>query len=149
ENYKENVAVTEYQKDSGITRSICYRDLDTLSDRLAYIFQEKGIRPKDVVSFQLPNSIEFAAVHLACLKIGAISNPLMPIFRERELDYMLDHIGTKLVLYKDGFRVFSYSQMYESLQRKNSESQAYDIFKLIEEFSGQHFPTLEAYSATE
>ncbi len=47
----------------------------------------------DVVSIQLPNWWHFAAVHAACVRIGAVTNPLMPIFRERELEFMLGFAG--------------------------------------------------------
>ena len=35
---------------------------------------ELGVRPGDVVSFQLPNWIEWIVVHYAVTRIGAISN---------------------------------------------------------------------------
>ncbi|SMP76629.1 AMP-binding protein [Noviherbaspirillum suwonense] len=41
------------------------------------------------VSYQLPNWWQFVALHLACLRIGAVTNPVMPIFRHRELTFML------------------------------------------------------------
>ena len=33
------------------------------------------------MSFQLPNWWQFVALHLGCVYAGAITNPLMPIFR--------------------------------------------------------------------
>src|SRR5690348_2222662 len=67
----------------GETR-LSYRELDALSDRAAAGLVARGIGVGDVVSFQLPNWWEFTVLHLACLKVGAVSNPLMVIFRERE-----------------------------------------------------------------
>ena len=43
----------------------------------------------DVVAFQLPNWWEFTALFDACSRIGAVANPLMPIFRQRELRFMM------------------------------------------------------------
>jgi cyclohexanecarboxylate-CoA ligase len=37
------------------------------------------VRPGQVVSFQLPNWWEALVLHLAVIRIGAVSNPLMPI----------------------------------------------------------------------
>ena len=45
---------------------------------------DAGVRPGDVVSFQLPNWWEFVALYLATVRLGAVANPLMPIFRRRE-----------------------------------------------------------------
>ena len=41
------------------------------------------------MAFQLPNWWEFIALLYACNRIGAVANPLMPIFRQRELRFML------------------------------------------------------------
>ena len=46
---------------------------------------ERERAPGDVVSFQLPNWWEFVALYLATVRLGAVANPLMPIFRRREL----------------------------------------------------------------
>ena len=43
------------------------------------------MRPGDPVAYQLPNRLEFLTLSLGALRIGAVCEPLMPIFREREL----------------------------------------------------------------
>ena len=47
------------------------------------------------MSVQLPNWWESAVIALAAFRVGAVVNPLMPIFREHELSYMLDFAETK------------------------------------------------------
>ena len=64
-----------------------------------------------MVSFQLPNWWEFPVLHLACLKLGAVSNPLMVIFRERELGFMLDLAESKVLVVPRQFRGFDYPAM--------------------------------------
>jgi acyl-CoA synthetase (AMP-forming)/AMP-acid ligase II len=44
-----------------------------------------GVGQNDVVACQLPNWWRFTALYLACSRIGAVMNPLMTIFRAREL----------------------------------------------------------------
>ena len=61
-----------------------------------------GIGRGDVVSVQMPNWWEFAVVALAAARIGAVVNPLMPIFRERELSYMLDFAETEAARRAEG-----------------------------------------------
>lgn len=60
---------------------------------------EKG----EVVSCQLPNWWQFTALHLACMRIGAVTNPLMPIFRERELSFMLGLAESKILVVREPF----------------------------------------------
>jgi cyclohexanecarboxylate-CoA ligase len=92
-------------------RRISYRELDDLSDRVAGNLRARGVGPGDTVSFQLPNWWEFTALHLGCLKLGAVSNPLMVIFRERELGFMLALAETKVLVVPVRFRGFDYPAM--------------------------------------
>jgi cyclohexanecarboxylate-CoA ligase len=69
-----------------------------------------------VVALQLPNWWQFNAMHLACLRIGAITNPLMPIFRERELTFMLGFAESKVVVAPARFRGFDYKPMIDAMK---------------------------------
>ncbi len=89
---------------SGAQSRLSYAELDALSDQIAVGLRRQGILEADVVSFQLPNWWQFTALHLACLKVGAISNPLMIIFRERELKFMLGLADTKIFVVPSEFR---------------------------------------------
>ena len=54
--------------------------------------------------------------HLACVRIGAISNPLMPIFRQRELRFMLEFGEAKILVVPDRFRDFDYPSMVADIR---------------------------------
>ena len=62
-----------------------------MADRIAVGLSRLGVGRNDVVACQLPNWWQFTLVYLACSRIGAVMNPLMHIFRERELSFMLRH----------------------------------------------------------
>ena len=109
-------AVIAYLKDSNTNISKTYQDLANLSDRLAAGLLKQGIKKGDVVSFQLPNWWEFVVVYLACMRVGAISNPLMPIFREKELAFMLSFAESKLVIGPSTFRQFNHAELLNKLQ---------------------------------
>jgi len=109
-------AITTYNGERDDITTLSYADLDRLSRRIALKLLDLGIAPGDVVSLQLPNWWQFAAMHLACLRIGAITNPLMPIFRERELTYMLGFAESKLLIAPARFRGFDYRPMVDSLK---------------------------------
>src|SRR6202171_483894 len=85
--------------------------------------KQRGIGPRDVTSVQLPNWWEFAVIALAAFRVGAVVNPLMPIFREHELSYMLDFAETKLLIVPKLFRGFDYEAMAQSLRPKLSKLQ--------------------------
>ncbi|MBC7182653.1 MAG: AMP-binding protein, partial [Marinobacter sp.] len=83
--------------------------------RMAAGLAGMGIGKGDVVACQLPNWWQTTALHLACMRIGAILNPLMPIFRERELRFMLGHGEAKLLVIPKVFRNFDYENMVEGI----------------------------------
>ena len=77
-----------------------------------------GVGPGDVVALQLPNWWEFVVTALACGRIGAVVNPLMPIFRERELEFMLGFAEAKVLVVPASFRNFDHEAMAERLKRE-------------------------------
>ena len=97
-------------------RSITYAALRAEVDRCALGLLESGIGPGDVVSFQLPNWIEFVVVHFAATRIGAISNPLIPIYREREVGFMVGMAESKLLVVPSVFRGFDHAAMVAGLR---------------------------------
>ena len=117
-HYPDKVFLTDYRAESGARNTLSYRDVDRLSRRIGAGLAAHGIGKGDVVAFQLPNWWEFAAIHLACVRIGAISNPLMPIFRARELEFMLSFAETRAIFVPRRFRGFEYAPMIEGLRGK-------------------------------
>ena len=95
---------------------LTYREIDRLSDHVAGHLHALGVGKGDTVSFQLPNWWEFTLLHLACLKAGAVSNPLMVIFRERELGFMLALAETRILVVPQRFRGFDYPAMAANLR---------------------------------
>ena len=107
-DHPDHVAVTDLNSMTGVSTTLSYRQLDRLSRRIGLGLTALGIEKGDVVACQLPNWWQFMALHLACLRIGAILNPLMPIFRERELSYMLGFAESKAIVVPRRFRDFDY-----------------------------------------
>lgn len=93
-----------------------YRELCDRVSRAAVALHGLGIRRGDVVSVQLPNGWPFVVTILACARIGAVVNPLMPIFRERELRFMLGFAETKLLIVPREHRGFDHEAMAEELR---------------------------------
>jgi 3-phosphoshikimate 1-carboxyvinyltransferase len=73
-------------------------------ERAAGLLVGLGVGPGEPVAFQLPNRLEFVTVALATLRIGAVCEPLMPIFRERELRFMLGQSEARVLFVPRVFR---------------------------------------------
>ncbi len=111
-------ALVTWREETGILEQLSWRDLAGRAARAARAFAARGIGRGDVVAFQLPNCWQFVAVHLACVRIGAVSNPLMPIFRHRELDYMLRHGEARVFLAPARYRGFDHGALARRLGRE-------------------------------
>jgi len=110
-------ALIAYRSEERSTTVLTYRELAIRSARTARALTRAGVRKGDVVAFQLPNWWEFIAIHLACVRLGAISNPLMPIFRQRELSFMLRHGDASVLIVPDRFRGFDHGTLALQLAR--------------------------------
>lgn len=111
----DRTAIVGYRVTDDARESLSYRELNDTVTRMAAGLAAMGIEKDDVVACQLPNWWQTIALHLACMRIGAILNPLMPIFRERELRFMLAHGDAKLLVIPKVFRGFDYEAMVDTL----------------------------------
>jgi 3-phosphoshikimate 1-carboxyvinyltransferase len=75
----------------GGERTWTWRAVSEQADATAMLLAELGVTAGDRVAVQLPNVAEFTLVAPAATRIGAVICPLMPIFRQREMIYMLRH----------------------------------------------------------
>ena len=115
EKHPDRVAIRDSKSTTGVATVLTYAQLKEKVDRLALGLIALGVEKDDIVSYQLPNWWEFTALHLACVRIGAVTNPLMPIFRERELSFMLKFADAKVVIVPKTFRGHDHEQMVLNL----------------------------------
>jgi cyclohexanecarboxylate-CoA ligase len=95
---------------------LSYGELGERVDKIAQGLCELGIGTGDVVAFQLPNWWEFIALLFACSRIGAVANPLMPIFRQRELRFMLGFGEAKVAVVPQAWRGFDHLAMLQQIR---------------------------------
>lgn len=110
-NCPNKVAVVAYRDGYDEPVRLTYLELDARAERVARSLVALGVGRGDVVSFQLPNWWEFIALALACARIGAVANPLMPIFRQHELKFMLNFGESKVFVVPKTYRGFDYEEM--------------------------------------
>lgn len=74
-----------------------------------------GLEPGDTVSFQLPNWTEAVILNLACSLGGFVINPVIPIYRQAELSFILNDCRAKIAFVPARWRSFDYQEMYAAL----------------------------------
>jgi cyclohexanecarboxylate-CoA ligase len=98
-------------------RRFTYGELLAGIEAAAGALAARGVGRGDVVSFQLPNWAEAVIVHHAIVRLGAISNPIVPIYRGHELRFILRQAGSRVLVVPDVFRRFDYRELAAELRR--------------------------------
>ncbi|WP_020106972.1 AMP-binding protein [Nocardia sp. 348MFTsu5.1] len=96
-------------------RRLTFADVNREATCLAAALRARGVTADDVVSFQLPNCTEAVIVFQAVMKIGATANPIVPIYRGRELRFILGQSRAKIVFIPGTVRGVDYCAMYADL----------------------------------
>lgn len=112
----DKVALVSYKTEEQSEKSFTYREILHTAQKIALGLKNLGVQKQDIVSCQLPNWWEFTLLYIACRRIGAVLNPLMPIFRERELSFMLKHTESKVFIVPKTFRKFNHENLAYQLQ---------------------------------
>ena len=118
EKNPDKTALVSVKVENQTEQTFSYQQLWGMTNKIALGLKQLGVAKNDVVSCQLPNWWEFTLLYLACSRIGAVLNPLMPIFRERELEFMLKHAESKVFVVPKTFRNFNHEQLANQLQNK-------------------------------
>jgi malonyl-CoA/methylmalonyl-CoA synthetase len=95
---------------------VTYAELDQLVAQTAMYLQSLGVQPGDRVALQLTKSLEFILLHLATIRLGAITLPLNLAYPPDEIEYFLGDSGAKLF-----FTLESSKEKIQSIQPRLPE----------------------------
>jgi cyclohexanecarboxylate-CoA ligase len=112
----DRISIVADRADRDSALRLSYRELGDRVERAANSLRALGVDAGDFVTVQLPNWWEFVVTSLACGRIGAIFNPVMPILRERELLYVLNFCEAKVFIVPKLYRGFDYAAMAEGMR---------------------------------
>ncbi len=78
---------------------VTYRDLWRWVTLVARDLVSDGVRPGDTILWQLPNCLEGIVLHMAGWRIGAVCVPVVPLYREHEMAYIIGQVKPKAVAF--------------------------------------------------
>lgn len=96
-------------------RTLTFAEYRDASLRAAAALQAQGIGAGDVVSWQLPTWIEAMVLVGGLARLGAVQNPILPIYREREVGFVVRESKAKLLVVAGEWRGFDYGAMARGL----------------------------------
>jgi acyl-CoA synthetase (AMP-forming)/AMP-acid ligase II len=89
-------------------------------ERAAAGLHALGVGSDDVVSWVLPTRLEALVLAGALARLGAVQNPILPIYRHREVGFVTRQLDAKLLCVPGVFRGFDYPAMAGDLARAQS-----------------------------
>ncbi|WTW94056.1 AMP-binding protein [Streptomycetaceae bacterium NBC_01309] len=100
-------------------RRMTYGQYRDAAEKFAAHLAERGVGEGTVVTWQLPTWMESVVVVGALARLGAVQNPVMPIYRERELAFVTDQAASRLLIVPPVWRGFDYPAMAEAVAARN------------------------------
>lgn len=80
-----------------------FADVELVARRLAAGLRERGVKPGDVIAFQLPNWMEAAATFWASAILGAAVMPIVHFYGRKEVGYILDTVSPRVFITAEKF----------------------------------------------
>ncbi|OJZ74380.1 cyclohexanecarboxylate-CoA ligase [Mycobacterium paraffinicum] len=83
---------------------------------------QRGIGAGTVVSWQLPSTLETMVVMVALARLGAVQNPVLPIWRENELRFVTTQLATDVMIVPGVWRNFDHTALAHKIGADHSMS---------------------------
>lgn len=99
--------------EGGVRRS--YAEMLRDAETTAAWLWERGVRAGDTVSWQLPTSVISVVVAFALARIGAKQNPIIPLYRRREVAAMVEQCDSSYFITLSEFRGFDHAGLAREL----------------------------------
>ena len=104
--------------------AVTFSEYAKRAERAAAGLAALGIGAGDVVSWMLPTWHESLILAAALARIGAVQNPIIPIYRDREVGFVTKQAGTKLLIVPGEWRNFDYVAMAERIRETHGTNMA-------------------------
>src|SRR5439155_1098472 len=102
-------------------RATTFAQFRELSERAAAGLMNLGVGADVNVSWQLPTWTESAVLVGALCRLGAIQNPMLPIYRAREISFIAAQTGCKLLITPSVWNNFDYGALAEEVAGENDD----------------------------
>jgi acyl-CoA synthetase (AMP-forming)/AMP-acid ligase II len=92
-------------------RTLTFREYHDAAERAAAGLAELGVGEGTPVSWALPTWLESLVLVGALARLGAVQNPILPIYRHREVGFVTKQTGAKLLIVPSTWKGFDYEGM--------------------------------------
>ena len=96
-------------------RTLTCREFRDRAERVAAGFAAIGIGAGTRVTWQAPNRFETILASFALARLGAVQNPILHLYRHKEVGYAIKATDAQVVLYAGEWNGFDYGAMVAEL----------------------------------
>jgi Acyl-CoA synthetases (AMP-forming)/AMP-acid ligases II len=96
-------------------RTLTFSEYRDACLRAAAGLHARGIGEGDVVSWQLPTWIEAMVLVGGLARLGAVQNPILPIYRDREVGFVVRQAAAALLIVAGEWRGFDFGAMARAI----------------------------------
>jgi len=96
-------------------RTLTFGDYRAAVEKTAAGLYALGIREGTAVTWSLPTGFDAFVVAGALIRLGALQNPVIPIYRKREFGFIVEQTAARWLIVPPDFRGFAYGEMARSL----------------------------------
>jgi acyl-CoA synthetase (AMP-forming)/AMP-acid ligase II len=100
-------------------REITFGQLRDLAERTAAGLFDLGVHAGTRVTWQLPTRIETVTLSLALARLGAVQNPIIPIYRDREVGFVVQQTGAEFLCIPGNWNGFDFEAMAERIAEEH------------------------------
>jgi len=121
-------------------REISFGDYRDAALRTAQGLAARGLGPGDTVSWMLPTRIESMILVAALARLDVIQNPILPIYRTREVRFIANQCKPNLLITPPEWRAFDYPKMAEEIAGEHAGMQTLVVDHVLPEADDGQLP---------
>ena len=96
-------------------RAVTFAEFKDQAERVAAGLLAMGVAEGTPVTWVLPTRIETVLLSFALSRLGAVQNPIIHIYRQREIDFCVRQTGAELVVHPGVWGGFDYGAMVDRI----------------------------------
>ena len=96
-------------------RSLTFAEFKDRAERVAAGLQAMGVGPGTPVTWVLPTRIETVLLSFALSRLGAVQNPIIHIYRHREVGFCIQQTRAEMVVHPGVWGGFDYGAMVDEV----------------------------------
>jgi cyclohexanecarboxylate-CoA ligase len=96
-------------------RKVSFKEFEQRCLHVAAGLRDIGVRPGSAVSWQLPTRIETVVLSMALARLGVVQNPILHIYRQREVSFALRQTGAQFFFVPGVWKDFDFTAMASTI----------------------------------